>query len=49
MARPEESPRLVRFVVEATLRMDPNEERVVFDTVMDPGSGGFKVSGSSHA
>ena len=45
---PEDNKRLVRFVVEATLRMDPDEERVVFDTVMDSGSGAFRVA-SAHA
>lgn len=45
---PEDNKRLVRFVVEATLRMDPDEERVVFDTVLDPGSGAFRVA-SAHA
>jgi type VI secretion system protein ImpF len=39
----------VRFVIEALLRMDPEPERVVFDTVMDLGSGGFHVTGASNA
>jgi type VI secretion system protein ImpF len=39
----------VRFVVEALLRMDPDPERVVFDTVLDVGTGGFRVSGDDHA
>lgn len=32
-----------RFAVEATLRLDPNPERVVFDTVFDVASGGYTV------
>ena len=37
--------REVRFHVEATLRMDPNPERVVFDTVLELASGDFEVKG----
>ena len=45
---PDDSRRLVRFVVEATLLMDPDEERVVFDTVLDPGNGAIRVA-ATHA
>lgn len=38
--------REVRFHVEATLRMDPNPEQVVFDTVLELASGDFEVKGS---
>lgn len=44
---PEDNKRLVRFTVEATLRMDPDDERVVFDTVLDPGSGVIRVAGAN--
>ncbi len=37
--------RLVRFVVEGTLRMEPNPEQVVFDTVLEVASGRFRVGG----
>lgn len=33
----------VRFAVTATLRLDPNPERVVFDTVFEVASGGYSV------
>ena len=33
----------VHFAVTATLRMDPNPERVVFDTVFEVASGGYSV------
>lgn len=35
--------RLVRFVVEGTLRMEPNPEQVVFDTVLEVASGRFRI------
>jgi type VI secretion system protein ImpF len=41
--------RQLRFVIEAFLRMEPNPERVSFDTVLEVGSGTFRVSGGSHA
>jgi type VI secretion system protein ImpF len=48
LAAPDPEKRLqVRFVVEALLRMDPDPERVVFDTVLDVGSGAFNVKGGS--
>jgi type VI secretion system protein ImpF len=34
---------MVRFTVEATLRMDPSPERVVFDTVLEIASGVYDV------
>lgn len=34
---------VVRFTVEATLRMDPSPERVVFDTVLEMSSGAYEV------
>jgi len=41
--------RLVRFVVEGTLRMEPNPEQVVFDTVLEVASGRFRVGGGDDA
>jgi len=41
--------RTVRFRVEATLRTDPDPERVEFDTVLDVTSKRFEVSSDSHA
>jgi type VI secretion system protein ImpF len=35
--------RQVRFVVEALLRLDPDTERVVFDTVLDVSNGAFTM------
>jgi len=37
--------RLLKFRIEATLEMEPNPEPVVFDTVLQLGSGNFAVSG----
>lgn len=37
--------RHVRFLVEATLRMDPAPERVVFDTVLEVSTGDYRVTG----
>ncbi len=34
----------VRFRIEATLRIEPTPEPVVFDTVLQMGSGGFEVT-----
>lgn len=39
----------IRFTIEAMLRMEPNPERVLFDTVLEVGSGEFSVSGGSNA
>ena len=41
----EEEGRLARFVVEALLRMDPEPQRVVFDTVLETPTGTFFVRG----
>lgn len=41
--------REVRFVVEGVLRMEPEPERVVFDTVLETASGTFRVSGGGDA
>jgi type VI secretion system protein ImpF len=41
--------REVRFVVEGLLRMDPEPERVTFDTVLEPASGTFRVNGGARA
>jgi type VI secretion system protein ImpF len=36
----------MRFVIEATLRMDPDQEQVLFDTVLEVASGDFDVRAS---
>lgn len=36
----------LRFVIEALLRMDPNPEQVVFDTVFDTANGSYEVGDS---
>jgi type VI secretion system protein ImpF len=41
--------RTVRFTVQAMLRMEPNPERIVFDTVLEPSRGEFQVSGDPYA
>jgi type VI secretion system protein ImpF len=41
--------RTVRFRIEATLRTDPDPERVEFDTVLDVASKRFEVSSDGHA
>lgn len=41
--------RELRFLVEATLRMDPTPEHVVFDTVLDKTSFEFEVKGANGA
>jgi type VI secretion system protein ImpF len=43
------SGREMRFLIEGTLRMDPTPEQVVFDTVLELGSGQYQVSGVSGA
>ena len=45
----EKGARLARFVIEAMLRMEPNPERVVFDTVLDTPTGKFSVNGDLDA
>ncbi|MCE2899876.1 MAG: type VI secretion system baseplate subunit TssE [Gemmatimonas sp.] len=37
----------VRFSIQATLRMDPTPEQVVFDTVLEMASGEYDVRGSA--
>lgn len=39
----DETKRQLRFVIEGMLRMEPNPERVVFDTVLESASGKIKV------
>jgi len=41
------SQRRVRFVIEGLLRMEPNPERVLFDTVLDLSSGKIQVAGAA--
>ena len=41
--------RELRFIVEATLRLDPTPEQVMFDTVLHFASGQIDVSGAAHA
>jgi type VI secretion system protein ImpF len=45
----EKGSRLARFVIEALLRMEPNPERVMFDTVLETPTGKFSVSGDENA
>jgi type VI secretion system protein ImpF len=44
----EEKRRELRFVVEATLRLDPTPEQVMFDTVLQFSSGQYDI-GADHA
>jgi type VI secretion system protein ImpF len=39
----------IRFIIDALLRMEPNPERVTFDTVLEVTSGEFHVAGDAHA
>jgi type VI secretion system protein ImpF len=39
----EKTPLQVRFVIHATLRMDPTPEQIVFDTVLEVSSGTYEV------
>jgi type VI secretion system protein ImpF len=48
-AADDEGSRLARFVVEGMLRMEPNPERVVFDTVLETPTGKFFVRGDEDA
>ncbi len=41
--------RELRFVVEATLRLDPTPEQVMFDTVLHFASGQIDLAGAAHA
>jgi type VI secretion system protein ImpF len=43
------SKRELHFLIEATLRMDPNPEQVVFDTVLELASGTYQVGGADGA
>jgi type VI secretion system protein ImpF len=45
----ENARRELRFLVEAVLRMDPNPEPVVFDTVLEFSSGEYEVKGDARA
>ncbi len=45
----DETRRQIRFTVEGLLRLDPNPERVVFDTVLDSSSGKIVVAGGDGA
>ena len=41
--------RQLRFLIEGMLRMEPNPERVVFDTVLEISSGEYRVKGDGGA
>ncbi len=41
--------RQLRFLIEGLLRMEPNPERVVFDTVLEISSGEYRVRGDGGA
>jgi type VI secretion system protein ImpF len=45
----EDNKRQLRFMIEATLLMDPNPERVMFDTVLEIASGEYHVKGERGA
>jgi type VI secretion system protein ImpF len=45
----EDRRRELRFVVEATLRLDPTPEQVLFDTVLQFSSGQYAVDGTKNA
>lgn len=45
----EQKRRELRFVVEATLRIDPTPEQVIFDTVVHFASGQIDVTGTANA
>jgi type VI secretion system protein ImpF len=49
LAEEEESRREVHFLIEAMLRMDPNPEPVLFDTVLEISSGEYLVKGDAGA
>ena len=42
----DENRRRIRFVIEGVLRMEPNPEHVVFDTVLETTSGEFAIGGA---
>lgn len=41
--------RQIRFHIEALLKLDPDPERVEFDTVVETSSGKIQVTGEQHA
>ena len=41
--------RQLRFMIEGLLRMEPNPEQVVFDTVLEIASGEYHVKGDGGA
>jgi type VI secretion system protein ImpF len=45
----EEERHAVRFSIDAVLNLDPNPERIVFDTVLETASGDFQVNTEAHA
>ena len=45
----QETPRHLRFLIDGMLRVDPNPERVTFDTVLETASGEFVVTGERNA
>jgi type VI secretion system protein ImpF len=45
----EKGSRLAHFSIEALLRMDPNPERVIFDTVLDTPTGKFHLESGPDA
>lgn len=49
MAPVAENARLIRFVIEGLLRIDPAPERVSFDTVLELSSGQYQVMGEPGA
>ena len=46
---PELGRRQVRFIIEGVLNIEPNPERVVFDTVLETPTGKFVVGGAADA
>jgi type VI secretion system protein ImpF len=48
-AGPNGDSRQIRFTIHALLKMDPNPERITFDTVLDLASGGYLIKGDSSA
>jgi type VI secretion system protein ImpF len=45
----EDGKRQLRFLIEGLLRMEPNPEQVVFDTVLEIASGEYHVKGDAGA
>lgn len=46
---PDDNKWAVRFAVEATLLMDPDPERIVFNTTLDPSRGVIRIAGATDA